>query len=296
MRRALTFLFGVLLVGTLQLAAGCSKEKKPATTGSTGGDTDKEETKTALEAKGWATIKGKVVLDGDPPAPTVPAGIKEHAECMKEAPEEDKIDQTWLVGPDKGVANVVVWVEPPKSKYFKLKKGDEDRKSEVIKLHQPHCAFHPRVLALFPSFFDGTDQKPTGQKLVVENDAPFPHNTQIEGDPLKNPTFDTGQMPGASGGKVVKKEVPDRQPQDTPLNVKCNIHQWMKGKIWVFDNPYHAVTKKDGLFEIKNVPAGAKLHLVVWHEGAQFVPSREGEEITLMEGVNERPTIKLTPK
>jgi serine/threonine protein kinase len=261
--------------------------------GAGNGDTTEDEVKeTPVASTGWATIKGTVTYDGTPPPP-VKLDFKEHAECLKDAPDEDKIEETWLVGPKGEVANVVVWVLPPSGKYFKLKDEDKDRKNEVITLRQPHCAFHPHVLAIYPSYDDAGEQKSTGQKLVVLNDAKFPHNTQIEGNPLKNPTWDTGQMSPQS-----KKMVdPSRKPQDTPLSIKCNIHQWMKGKIWVFDNPYHAVTKEDGTFEIKNVPGGAKLTFMAWHEGTQFVPSRDGQEIgPLMDGDSKDMSFKIKAK
>ena len=51
--------------------------------------------------------------------------------------------------------------------------------------------------------------------------------------------------------------------------VNCGIHGWMKGFIWVFDNPYFAVTDADGKFEIKNAPSGP-VNLVVWQEEAGY--------------------------
>jgi hypothetical protein len=44
----------------------------------------------------------------------------------------------------------------------------------------------------------------------------------------------------------------------------------MTGYVWAFDHPYAAVTKDDGTYEIKNVPAGSELNLVGWHEPDQY--------------------------
>jgi hypothetical protein len=290
-------LWAFLVLGlccSLQLTTGCGgKDTKKAAShkGSTESTEDETPaTKTALAAKGWATLKGKVTLDGTPPAKDVLAAIKnaKDAGCHEGAPLDQKIDQTWIVSDDKEVANVVVWVHPPKDKYFKIKDEDKDRSKETKVLHQPHCAFLPHVLDLYPYYFNGEELKPTNQKFVVKDDAGFPHNTQIEQGSLDNPTWNSGQMvPGS------EKVVPNRKPQDTPLNVKCDIHSWMRAKIWVFDHPYHAVTNEKGEYEIKNIPAGAKVYVVGWHEGApgeyalpEAGPSREGQEITLMEGDN----------
>jgi hypothetical protein len=297
MQRILSALLIVGLCASVQLVSGCGKDKK--TTGPTGPSTEPTEPEdgklAALEGKGWATIKGTVTYDGTPPTPPK-IDFGNHQECMKDAPEEDKVDPTWLVGPKGGVANVVVWVLPPSDKYFKLKDEDKDRKTEVVKLHQPHCAFHPHVLALYPSYNEGGEQKPTGQRFIVVNDATFSHNTQIEGNALKNPTFDTGQMAPNDEQELKGKKTRKYQGM-SPLSIKCNIHQWMKGKIWVFDNPYHAVTKKDGTFEIKNVPGGSKLTFMAWHEGTEFVPSRDGQEIgPLMDGDSKDMSFKIKRK
>ncbi len=47
--------------------------------------------------------------------------------------------------------------------------------------------------------------------------------------------------------------------------ILCNVHAEMSGYIVVLDNPYFAVTKRDGSFTIDNVPAGA-YKLMTWHE------------------------------
>jgi hypothetical protein len=304
MRYMLSALFVVTLACLLPLASGCGKgTTKVVHRGGedTGGEDTAAEKMTPVASKGWATIKGKVTLDGDPPEKVILEDVKKHAECMaKDAPEYTKIDQTWLVGPDSALPNVAIWVKAPKGQYFKLKKEQTDLKGKVVKLEQPHCAFEPHVLALFPSYYDGEEQKSTGQKFEVVNNAKFPHNTLIEGDALKNPTWNSGQIPG---DKNEVKEVPARKPQDTPLNVKCDIHSWMRAKIWVFDNPYHAVTGKDGTFEIKNVPAGVKLHIVAWHEGGpqewrlpEMNPSAEGMELTLKDGQTKELNFKVKRK
>src|SRR5205814_6489128 len=49
------------------------------------------------------------------------------------------------------------------------------------------------------------------------------------------------------------------------LKFKCDVHQWMTGFVWVQNTPYFAVTKDDGSFDIKGVPAG-KYEIEAWHE------------------------------
>ena len=47
--------------------------------------------------------------------------------------------------------------------------------------------------------------------------------------------------------------------------ILCNVHPEMEGYVIVLQNPYFAVTDKDGNFVIKNVPPG-KYKLMVWNE------------------------------
>ena len=49
--------------------------------------------------------------------------------------------------------------------------------------------------------------------------------------------------------------------------MECDAHGWMLGWVYVADNPYYAVTAKDGTFTIKDVPPGSYT-LVTWQEYA----------------------------
>jgi hypothetical protein len=40
------------------------------------------------------------------------------------------------------------------------------------------------------------------------------------------------------------------------IPVGCDVHPWMRAFISVFDHPFFTVTKEDGTFEIKGLPAG----------------------------------------
>lgn len=49
------------------------------------------------------------------------------------------------------------------------------------------------------------------------------------------------------------------------VDVYCSVHPLMKGIIFVMENPYFAVTNKQGRFSIPVVPAGT-YEIFVWHE------------------------------
>ena len=63
------------------------------------------------------------------------------------------------------------------------------------------------------------------------------------------------------------------------VRVECDAHGWMLAWIYVAENPYYAVTSKDGRFTITDVPPGSYT-LVAWQEytGADRDPGdRQGE-------------------
>jgi hypothetical protein len=242
-----------------------------------GGSTTSGE-KTALKADTWATIKGKVTFAGTPPAQAkiaVPDNNKDKDYCAK----GDLNDPSLIVGADKGVENVVVWIRPPKDKYFDIPADQQKPAQMQVKVDQPFCAFTPHVTILFPSFFDGKEQKKTGQTFEIANSATISHNTN----------WNPGDSRINQGGNQILKEKSDlpitlnaaqskKAGQEDLIGLKCNIHTWMTGYIWAFDHPYAAVTKADGSYEIKNVPAGADLHLVAWQEKLTFVlPEGKGD-------------------
>ena len=53
--------------------------------------------------------------------------------------------------------------------------------------------------------------------------------------------------------------------------ILCNVHPEMEAYVVVLSNPYFALSKKDGTFAIKNVPAG-KYTLKIWHEKLKGKP------------------------
>jgi len=233
---------------------------------------------TALKADGTGTLKGKVTYAGDPPKPEKQdfskADPKSDIAVCEAGTEDEKIKQTWKVGPNKGVAEVVVWVQPAAGSYFEL--TDDKKKpaqSEVI-IDQPHCAFQPHVAVVFPTYFDGKKQQPTGQKLTVKNSAPIKHNTNWT--PSKSLINRGDNRLVTAQGLEIKvvsgKETEAAAEEFVPI--RCQIHPWMSSFVWVLDHPFAAVTDKEGNYEIKGVPA-ADLTVKYWHESFDKTPKTE---------------------
>jgi hypothetical protein len=178
------------------------------------------------------TIKGKVVYQGTVPMKKI-IPTKDRATCG-EVREQAEI----VVGADKGVEDAVVFlrgVERGKAMEKPAKKPEIDN----VK-----CEFVPHVQAV-----------PVGTIVVVNSD-PVMHNTHAFHG--KQTVFNLA-LP-VKGQRV---ERPMRKPGIH--RVECDTHGWMLAWIYVADNPYYAVTRKDGAFTITDVPPGT-YSLVAWHE------------------------------
>ncbi len=69
---------------------------------------------------------------------------------------------------------------------------------------------------------------------------------------------------------------------DAPGIVKlgCNIHDWMQGHIFVAQNPYFAMTGKDGKASLKDVPAGS-FKVGVWSPRRRQAVEESFQAVTL---------------
>jgi hypothetical protein len=244
-----------------------------------------------IEGVGAATLRGKIVFDGDPPERKSLAGaIKGHADA-KACAGGDLLDPLWIVGPDKGVANVVVWLKAPKGTYLRACTPITLTK-EVVIMDQPHCAYEPHVAAFWPSYYDlvAKRQRKTGQEFHVLNSAIINHNTSWYGNRLVNPGDNRILPPkGTLNVDAVSCRGETAGGEDL-LTLSCDIHKWMSAKVAVFDHPYFAVTDRRGEFQIERIPVGVELTLAYWHESMD-PRSLEGATklpINLNLGVNEK--------
>ncbi len=130
---------------------------------------------------------------------------------------------------------------------FIEKVGDNkfDPPSEHAVIDQLNLTYVPRVVAM---------QKGTT--------ADFPNSDAVRHNVFSPPTaalqFNLGTYPTG-----VVKEVLFDVVGETPL--LCNVHAEMAGYAVTFENPYFAVTDKDGNYTIEGVPQG-KYVVKTWHE------------------------------
>ncbi len=149
------------------------------------------------------------------------------------------LDPTLVVDPSsKGIANVLLYCRNgPKWE------GDAD--SPVF--DQKNCVFTSHLLGVL-----------TKKPVQIKNSDPIAHNTSI------SPPGGTSINPLMAGDSEITHTF--KRAQSSPVPVTCSIHNWMKAYIIPRDDPYFAVTDKDGKFEIPNLPAGIELDFQVWHE------------------------------
>jgi plastocyanin len=178
------------------------------------------------------TLTGTVLLAGKAPA------MEEQRRgadpfCAKTKQKDEEV----VENPNHTLRNVLIHIngappaEPPKA---------------ALEIEQSHCNYAPRVSGAV-----------AGQTILIKNGDPVLHNVHTYKG--ASTLFNLAQVPGAPN---IERKFTDN---GVLLKLKCDVHQWMTGYVWVQNNPYFAVTGADGSFEIKNVPAG-KYEVEAWHE------------------------------
>lgn len=186
------------------------------------------------EVRGGA-VRGRVTLSGVPPSAAPVAVTKDHGVCGHE-----QGDETWVVGKDGGLANVVVRIEGiTRGKPLALAK---------IEIDQKQCRFVPHVTAY-----------PAGTRIVLKNSDGTLHNTHsyVGGKTLFNVAL---PMKGMKLEQKIK--------ESGIIELRCDAgHVWMRAWSYVTDHPYVTVTDTSGAFTLTNVPEGTWT-VKSWHEAA----------------------------
>jgi len=219
----------------------------------------------ALSA-GFATVSfgqitGSVTFQGKPPEMKEIVAIKQNADCAKQH-KDPVYDDSVVVG-DKGeLANVVVRLT--KGVNGQEIKGPVPSKPAV--LDQKGCMYTPHVVPIM-----------IGQQLDVKNSDAFMHN--VHSLPFDNDPFNFAQ-PGVGE----QKKGPFTKVEN--IQVKCDVHPWMKAWVVVLDNPYFAVTNEDGKYTIDTKGlADGTYEIVAWQEKYQ---ESKPQQVTIKGGKAEK--------
>lgn len=122
--------------------------------------------------------------------------------------------------------------------FVTIKEGLPDKDypvpEEPMELDQETCLYKPYVFAMR-----------VGQKLIVKNSDQLLHNVNVT-----DLNFNQAQLPNGKPFEfVIKKEW-------RFLRFKCDVHPWMFAYLNSESHPFFAVSKPNGTFTIKNLPAG----------------------------------------
>jgi hypothetical protein len=120
-------------------------------------------------------------------------------------------------------------------------KGTFPAPTEAALLDQKGCDYTPHMLVMR-----------AGQPLRIRNSDDTLHN--IHPRPQVNAEFNIGQ-PRKDMESVREGEKGFAKPE-VMIPVGCDVHPWMRAYISVLEHPFYAVTKENGTFEIKGLPAG----------------------------------------
>jgi hypothetical protein len=199
-------------------------------------------------AQQWGDLDGQFIYKGTPPVPKPIIPDKDQAICGK---HKLVVEQVMVDKDSKGISGIAVYLFTTPSTKVKVHPDYEKPPTEVVLVDNKNCRFEPHVSAIR-----------TGQKLAIGNGDPIGHNTKAE---FFNNTPFNDLIP--AGGKIEKTFM---SAESAPVKLECSIHAWMSAYLLVRDNPYFAVTDKDGKFSIKNLPVGEHT-FIVWHPTGYLV-------------------------
>ena len=193
-----------------------------------------------LTANAWAaggSVTGTIKFDGATPKFKE---VKMDADPICSAQHKDAVyPQTLLLGEGQTMGNIFVQVKNAPA-------GTYTAPADAVVIDQKGCNYDPHVVSVM-----------VGQKVKILNPDGTLHN--VHAMSKVNQEFNMA-MP------KFRTEV--EKAFDKPefmFAMKCDVHPWMNAWVTVMPNPFFAVTKADGKFEIKDLPAGT-YQIEAWHE------------------------------
>ena len=195
----------------------------------------------AIDPATTGTVRGRVTLEGPVPAATT-VRMDGDKTCATFAPGAVRATDTYVVGPDAGLANVFVHVT------HGLEGRSFPAPQAPVVLDQQQCWYVPRVVGV-----------QVGQPFQVLNSDPLLHN--VRANSQVNEPFNQGQpVPGMRYSHTFSTA-------EVMVPIKCDVHAWMRAWVGVVNHPYFAVTGADGAFALPGLPAGTYT-IEAWHEAA----------------------------
>lgn len=183
-------------------------------------------------------IFGTVRFEGTPPKPA-PLSMSKDRNCESAHPAP-AYSEDGQVNANGTLPNVFIFIKQG------LHEDHPTPPTASVTLDQRGCTFVPHVLGVM-----------VGQPLRVLNSDPTTHNVQTISK--ANRPHNQSQQPGAA--PIIWRF----NHPEIIITLKCNVHPWMTAYVGVVDNPFYAVTGKDGVFSLSGVPPGQYV-LEAWTE------------------------------
>jgi plastocyanin len=142
---------------------------------------------------------------------------------------------------------------------------------DPVVMDQNGCIYQPHVFVI-----------QQGQTFKVLNSDGVLHN--VHALPKVNGQFNMAMPPTRKEAEHVFDK-----PED-PFQIKCDVHPWMTAYTLVTTNPFYSVTKEDGKFTIKDLPAGT-YEIEAWHEKL----GKKTEKVTVGDSDTKTVDFKFAP-
>lgn len=194
-----------------------------------------------------AELRGQFIFDGSPPFPLPVVDARAAAEF----PGKLLFDESLLIdGTSLGIANIVLYV---RTENVHVTDDARNAASATRTIECKDGQFQPRVSSVWVG----------NQQLMLVNSDNVRHSPFMTIGVAIKPT--PVLVPRAN---VI---VPFAVPKSIPQELSCSIHSWMRGYVVMRNNPYVAVSNRDGYFLLEHLPEGVNLEIQVWHERAGYL-------------------------
>ena len=206
-----------------------------------------EESESATSKNGRGTLVGTIAFEGDIPSRerivrTGDSSVKDSKKCA----QSNRYKEDLIVdAKSHGIANVYIYM---RRKPVGWNPSYDISKPLVIETR--NCRYTPH-----------TSLSLVGQKILVKSrDADVAYNPHFYS--IKNPPY--CRLTTIAQTDLLYSEV-FHAAESVPVQLRCDIHSWMKAWVLVLDHPFAAITNRKGEFTIPNIPAGTHVFRV-WHE------------------------------
>jgi len=186
-----------------------------------------------------AAVTVTVNFEGAAPAPVM-MRLDGDKRCVAEVGSDERADESILLGTGSALQNVFVYVKDGLTGHvFPIP-------TEPVVLDQDQCRYTPRVLGVR-----------VGQPLSIRNSDPLLHNVRSEGQ-INQPFNMSTPVEGMKFDRTFAT-------REVMVDIRCDVHAWMRAFVGVLEHPYFGTTGPDGRVALNNLPPGTYT-IEAWHE------------------------------